>query len=100
MNKENIKLFILLMLVAFGLATGVMLTIDAISMGIDEANKIIEKLVKLLPHKDMDEVLKKELKDCQEQVEPQKQKPTVARAGVFLIYCVLVSALVAYYCSR
>jgi hypothetical protein len=32
-------------------------------VGLDQADKVVEELVKLIPQEDMDEVLKKELKD-------------------------------------
>jgi 3-hydroxyacyl-CoA dehydrogenase len=66
-NLKNFILFLIMLLVAFGLATGVMHTIDYINL--DLIDNVLEELVKLVPQEEIYEVLKKGLKDYQKQVE-------------------------------
>ena len=53
LNKDNIKVFILLILVAFGIATGVALTINDISLGLGQADKGGRETCKARTHRKM-----------------------------------------------
>ena len=98
MNKEDIKLVILLSFFwasAFYVAIDIIPAINGIIVGLEQADKVVEELVKLIPQEDTDKVLKKGVKDYQEQVKSQKKH--VTKAGVSVIFGVLIGVLIVYY---
>ena len=98
MNKEDIKLVILLSFFwasAFYVAIDIILAINGIIVGLEQADKVVEELVKLIPQEDTDEVLKKGVKDYQEQVKFQKKHVIQAEASV--MFCVVIVAIIVYY---
>ena len=54
---------------------------------LDQAGKVVEELVKLVPQEDMDQLAKKGQELFEQQEEPLKQEPPAATRGGFLIFC-------------
>ena len=80
---------------AYCVAIEIILAINDIIVGLEQADKVVEELVKLIPQEDTNEVLKNGVKDYQEQVKSQKKHVTQAEASV--VFCVVIVAIIVCY---
>ena len=61
----------------------------------DQAGKVVEELVKLVPQEDMDQLAKKCQELFEQQEEPLKQEPPADTRGGFLIFCASAGLFIA-----
>ena len=94
-QEDLLSFFFFFLLSAFDVVIDIILAINDIIVWLEQADKVVEELVKLIPQEDTDKVLKKGVKDYQEQVKSQKKH--VTKAGVSVIFGVLIGVLIVYY---
>ena len=70
-------------------------TADIGGIELDQAGKVVEELVKLVPQEDMDQLAKKCQELFEQQEEPLKQEPPADTRGGFLIFCASAGLFIA-----